>query len=81
MPVWVSNAQDCALYEEREIATVDWLERLAGSERVRSAVPHHRCEASSVIEAKERGSIRLAIKHVADRSVSYILDADFVGFL
>ena len=31
----------------------DWLERLAGRERVRDAVPHHRCEAPGVIDAKE----------------------------
>jgi hypothetical protein len=58
MPVWVSDALP-PLYEERDIANVDWLERFAGSERVRNAVPHHRCEAPSVIEAKEKH--RLAI--------------------
>jgi len=58
MPVWVSDALP-PLYEERDIANADWLERLAGSERVRNAVPHHRCKAPSVIEAKEKH--RLAI--------------------
>ena len=33
MPVWVSDAQDWALYEEREIANVDWLEGTVGRQR------------------------------------------------
>jgi len=47
-----------ALYEERRMAYVDWLERLAGRERVRDAVPHHRSEAPGVIDAKEKQSTR-----------------------
>ena len=43
------------------MANVDWLERLAGSEPLRDAVPHHRCEAPSVIDAKEKPSHCLAI--------------------
>lgn len=53
MPGQVSDAMH-ALYEERRMAYVDWLERLAGRERVRDAVPHHRCEAPGVIDAKEK---------------------------
>jgi hypothetical protein len=81
MPVWVSNAQDWALYEERR----DRKRRLArrngwpaASESEAPCHPGHHTIAVTGGVRRHRSERETAIKHVAGRAVSYILDADVV---